>query len=148
MRRQRTWIQPSRAWIACVLALYVGGLAFVGLHDSEHEHRVCEHGEVVHVDAQSSGSCGELDTRSAAAEQIHDSARLTSSSGELGASVAHAHDHCSVALPVACEQRAAGKPEVHVAAPDELLSELRAAPRHRSREPLYLLAPSQSPPLS
>lgn len=132
-----------------MLALYVAALAAVGLHDRAHAHRVCEHGDLVHAEVLHVETCDTLAAQlSSTGQQTRGATLVTPSAGEFAESLAHAHEHCAVALPVVCEQRAACLLAARVEAPREFVPELRAASRHPSSEPLYLLAPSQSPPVS
>jgi hypothetical protein len=127
---------------AGILALlYLCGYFGSALHEASVRHAICEHGEFVdlpalHVPAP------DCTTDSGARELGPTLVARSSDANELE----HVHDHCSNVVPVsrpASSHSAIGSPItivafVPAAQPDSI--------GHTQRFPLYLLAPSHSPP--
>lgn len=144
--RKTRAVDVRRQKAAVLIALFVAGQAFSGLHLAVEEHATCEHGDVVHASSLGSAQEDALSPNAPPANAPLANAALQPR--ELPTEIEDEHDHCDVLARH--QQGVVSSDRLEVApglATDFFAPSTVPAFEIVVAKALYRLAPKQSPPL-
>lgn len=135
-RSRSSWIdRHKRNWLALLILVYAWGFFGTARHEAVVSHAVCEHGLLVHV---------EHDSNALPDATLPHVPAYSAGRAQLG----HDHVHCTIAAPFSLLARSV-RPLGEGSA---LLQPALATGVDQTLDargfPLYLLAPSHSPPVT